>query len=210
MITYTPQSVRYTDILRAVKNRLVSRRVTSDRPMTSGETQESFIYISRTASPAGYPTERWIRIYPGSLGSVSESPTGFGVKTHDGGRWDTRAIRSLIVELFTRCDADQVGDGEVSLIGEVDAVRRNEIGAEIGHLSMEEAVIDALHMWVPTNKDINPSIPDDQIKPLTYQPIFLRSAESPPQDDRSRGYIVSRLVFETAYLMKLEIVLPDN
>lgn len=168
------QSVSYAAILTAVKARLLTAVFDDDA---------AYVYVSKTKKPRGLPTERWLRVYPGPLAA----------KALGGGRYDTRVPRSLVVELFTKAQVDAAGDGLTELADD-----------EIGHVVLEEAVLNALHLWTPMSDDATPL-------PLTPQPMrFAGPGEPPGSDDETKGFVFSSQVYETLYIPPLDITPPGG
>lgn len=167
------QSASYRTILTAVRAKLIEDEVLG--------TGNELIFINRNGEPKAYANEQWINLYPGPLNQV----------TYGGGRRDTRIKRPLVVQLFTRTQVDYTGDGTESLTS-----------LEIGHIALEEKIIDALHLR---------NLFDDD-EPLLFEPMRLASsAESPPEVDpqSKRLFVTSRLLFETGYIAPLTIETGD-
>lgn len=162
------QSASYRAILTSIRAILLSEVLGAD----------GYCYISKNRAPLGYPTERWIRLYPGKVQAI----------TYGGGRRDTRIERNLVVELFTRMQTDPAGDGYAELVD-----------VDYGHISLEEAIMDSLHGTTPMSDDPVPV-------PLLPQPIWMipEGAEE-PEEALDSTFITSKLLFKTVYIAPLEI-----
>ena len=100
------------------------------------------------------------------------------------GRHCCLLTRQLQVTPRTRWATDESDRDDLSLLDEVN-----------GHLALEEAVVDALHVWVPT---------DAQENWLTAQPLhWLPSAPPVRETPLSRSWVHTDLVFAVRYQLRL-------
>lgn len=105
------------------------------------------------------------------------------------GHWGTPITRVLAVDVWVRSGIDAAGEDEVALTEE-----------DYGSYDREEEVaIALLEPWVPLNADS---------EPLTIEPLHpvaeIEDADA-PEDDRSRGYLVSTLYFEAKYVLRATV-----
>jgi hypothetical protein len=117
---------------------------------------------------------------------VQIRPTGFTVQTDQSfpeGRLDTRITRDLAVKVVTRLGLDEPDRDRVWLEDQT-----------LGHIVLEESVINALQNFWPT--DVNGNV-------LTTNPIQLAPASDPETEEDEPGWGSSLVTFQVSYILPL-------
>ena len=120
-------------------------------------------------------------------------PLGFRVDrqiTDQTGRFLTAIVRRLEVRARTRLTLDEASRDEQWLLHET-----------LGHLALEEGIVDALQEFIPLDNDVDQNA-------LTYEPILLSDGTDPEQmPDRGQptDWGESRLIFDVPYVMSLTL-----
>lgn len=177
MPTYPVQSVRYADILRAVKVRLQSQ----------------------LAASLGTDPSRVVLVKGGGYKVPFEAGSHFRVRSvrgayfgeDGGGRIAMPVTRIIAVDVFTRSAMDPAGEDDLALTE-----------ATEGHFDREEAVAGALAIWTPLSTPIPPA---DPVR-LTVEPLHpaeVPQDADAPDAERYNGYVVSSLYFDCRYVSKL-------
>lgn len=120
--------------------------------------------------------------------SERKDPTSEG-----SGRVEARVIRRLRVRVRTRMNLDENHRTVAWLQG---AVQENGSSVTLGHLAMEDAVIDALYLFQPM---------DAMQNVICYKPIIYDGTSGPQRrgQDAESGYGYSDLWFDVPYIRNL-------
>jgi len=159
---------KLSPILAAVRDRLITRlRFNPARVIVS----------LRPVTEAENQAEQYVLIRPAAQAMNEPIINGAG-------RIDARTTRRIGIYLRTRLLTDEPYDDERWLTD-----------ASFGHLDQEHVIIDALEMFLPTDKDENA---------LLYEPIRLRPSPQPEKDPIPDGWGQSGLEFDASYELDLD------
>jgi hypothetical protein len=155
------------------------------RVVTACSLPASRVRITVEGSKPRYVGEQFVTVTPGHL--LPHADAGAG-------RYGTDARRVVRVSVHTRASVDEAGSAEHLL---TDA----EINTALGHVALEEAVMDALHLHWLTYSDEETDETDLLIEPMR---LLEDGSDGPKRPEvKDEGWAVSDLYFELRYVLPL-------
>jgi hypothetical protein len=147
----------------------------------------SRVRITMEGSKPRYVGEQFVTVTPGRLLPSPDAGAG---------RYGTPARRVIRVSVHTRSNRDEAGSSEKLL---TDA----EVATALGHVALEEAVMDALHLHDLTYSDDETDETELLIEPMR---LLEDGSDGPKRPEtKDEGWGVSDLFFEVKYVLPLTL-----